>query len=162
MEVGIAYDLRSAYEGTVAGPDDRLEEYDGEGTVRAIADALARLGHTPRLLGGGRGLVEQVLARPPDLVFNIAEGFGTRSREAHVPAVLEMLKVPFTHSDPLTLAVSLDKEICKRLVASAGVPTPRHTVVRAPNEAARVELRYPVIAKPLAEGSSMGIRQRRK
>lgn len=158
MEVGIAYDLRSAFEGTVSGPDDRLEEYDGEGTVQAIAGVLEKLGHRPRPLGGGRALVTEVLSKAPDLVFNFAEGFGTRSREAHVPAVLEMLKVPFTHSDPLTLAVSLDKGICKRLVATAGVPTPRFAVVRSAAFAARVDLPFPVIAKPLNEGSSMGIR----
>lgn len=50
-----------------------------------------------------------MLKAPPELVFNIAEGFGSRSREAHVPAVCELLKVPVTHSDPLTLALSLDK-----------------------------------------------------
>jgi len=158
VEVGIAYDLRSAFEGTVSGPDDRLEEYDGEGTVQAIAGVIEQLGHRPRPLGGGRALVDQLLARAPDLVFNFAEGFGTRSREAHVPAVLEMLKVPFTHSDPLTLAVSLDKGICKRLVATAGVPTPRFAVVGSATEAARIDLPFPVIAKPLNEGSSMGIR----
>ena len=158
MEVGIAYDLRSAYAGSVTGPDDRLEEYDGEGTVQAIAAVIEKLGHTPRPLGGGRPFVEKVLERAPDLVFNFAEGFGTRSREAHVPSVLELLRVPFTHSDPLTLAVSLDKGMCKRLVASAGVPTPRFAVVRSAAEAEHVDLAYPVIAKPLAEGSSMGIR----
>ena len=158
MEVGIACDLRSAFVGTVSGPDDRLEEYDSEGTVQAIASVIEKLGHRPRPLGGGRDLVTEVLARAPDLVVNFAEGFGTRSREAHVPAVLEMLKVPFTHSDPLTLAVSLDKGICKRLVATAGVPTPRFAVVRRADEAARTDLAFPVIAKPVNEGSSMGIR----
>ena len=159
MEIGIAYDLRSAYEGAVAGPDDRLEEYDGEGTVNAIAGVLEKLGHRPRPLGGGKAFVEGVMRRPPGLVFNIAEGFGTRSREAHVPAVLEMLRVPFTHSDPLTLSLSLDKAMCKRVVASAGVPTPAFRVLRAPAEAKSLELAYPVMAKPVGEGSSMGIRK---
>lgn len=158
LEIGIAYDLRSAYEGTVSGPDDRLEEYDSESTVKAIAGVIEKLGHRPRLLGGGRGFVVEILRHPPDLVFNVAEGFGTRSREAHVPAALEMLDIPFTHSDPLTLAVSLEKAICKRLVASAGVPTPRGSVVRSADEPSVGTLTFPLIAKPLNEGSSMGIR----
>jgi len=104
MNIGIAFDLKSEYEGRVDGPDDRLEEYDSTETVDAIARALGSRGHEPILLGSGRAFVERVLARKPDLVFNIAEGFGTRSREAHVPSVCEMLGIPVTHSDPLTLA----------------------------------------------------------
>ena len=81
------------------------------------------LGHKVVLLGDGRPMLERVLADPPDFVFNIAEGHGiSRSREARVPAVMEMLGIPCTGSDPLTLAVTLDKDCTKRLVASDGVP----------------------------------------
>lgn len=166
LTVGIAYDLREDIAGVVSAmgastndrPDDLLEEYDSFSTVQAIAGALEGLGYRPRPLGGGKKLVQALLEDPPDLVFNFAEGFGTRSREAHVPAVLEMLRIPFTHSDPLALAVSLDKGITKRLVASMGVPTPRFAVVKDVVEAEKLELRYPLFAKPVAEGSSMGIR----
>lgn len=175
MDIGIAYDLKSDFStggeptgapfalarGVTEGsaPDDRLEEYDSPATVDAIAAALAAAGHTPRKIGGGRRFVERVLERRPDLVFNIAEGFGTRSREAHVPSVLEMLGVPFTHSDPLTLAVSLDKAMTKVIVEAAGVPTPAFAVVETAGELARLPVEFPVIAKPLFEGSSMGIRR---
>ena len=104
----------------------------------------------------------------PDLVFNFAEGRGIgRSREARVPAVLEMLNIPYTGSDPLTLAVTLDKDCAKRLVAAAGVPTPKWTIVNGDcgttnrdddglnRELERLPL--PVIVKPAFEGSSKGI-----
>jgi D-alanine-D-alanine ligase len=170
MQIGIAFDLKSDFgadtdassDGRVAGPDDRLEEYDSIGTVEAIASALRERGHDAVLLGGGRRFVERLLASPPDLVFNIAEGRGTRSREAHVPAVCEMLGVPVTHSDPLTLAVTLDKAMAKRLAASMGVATPRFAVCHgvADVDAADVaRLVYPLIAKPMFEGSSMGVRR---
>ena len=70
--------------------------------------------------------MRRLLAGPrPDLVWNIAEGQGGgRSREARVPAVLEMLDIPYTGSDPLTLAATLDKDCAKRLVADSGVATP--------------------------------------
>jgi D-alanine-D-alanine ligase len=158
MDVGIAYDLRTDFPDANDGPEDRLEEYDSEATVEAIAQALRANGHTPRRLGGGRALLHEVLGHPPDLVFNIAEGFGTRSREAHVPSVLEMLRIPYTHSDPLTLALTLDKAMAKRVAASAGVPTPPFAVVERVAQAGEIGLRFPVIAKPLYEGSSMGIR----
>ncbi len=162
IEIGIAYDLKPTDEGTALGPEDRFEEYDSESTVQAIAENLRALGYPTRLLGGGRALLETLLSRPPALVFNICEGFGGRSREAHVPALLEMLKVPGTHSDPLTCALTLDKGLAKRVVASAGIPTPAFFVAESAKASAGPGLRFPVIAKPLFEGSSMGIRKSSK
>ena len=124
LDVGIAFDLKSDFGEADVGPsapDDRLEEYDSEQTIDAIAQAINAAGHRARKLGGGRRFLEAMLKAPPELVFNIAEGFGSRSREAHVPAVCELLKVPVTHSDPLTLALALDKGMAKRVVASAGM-----------------------------------------
>src|SRR5947208_14402278 len=160
MDIGIAFDLRSDFALEAGSPVDRLEEYDSPETVEAIATALAANGHRPRLLGGGRRFLEQMLARPPELVFNIAEGWGTRSREAHVPAVCEMLRIPFTHSDPLTLALTLDKPLTKRVAASHGVPTAPFAVVATLDELRAARLPpFPLFVKPAAEGSSMGVRK---
>ena len=161
MRIGLAFDLRAeiARSHGEAGPEDRLEEYDSQETVFAIAEALRADGHEPVLLGGGRAFLTGVLSDAPDLVFNIAEGWGTRSREAHVPAACEMLGIPVTHSDPLALALSLDKAMTKRVVAACGVPTPRFVVAAEPADLARVDFPFPVIAKPLCEGSSMGVRK---
>lgn len=164
LDIGIAADLRPEVK-TRAGaprllPEDRFEEYDSPSTVEALLGALAERGHRGRFLGGGRRFVEELLERPPDLVFNIAEGSGTRSREAHVPAVCEMLGVPFTGSDPLTLAATLDKAVAKRLVASAGIATPRFAVFESAADFGKFgSLGFPCIAKPLREGSSIGIRR---
>jgi D-alanine-D-alanine ligase len=160
MHIGIAYDLRSDFEAPRGGPDDALEEYDSPATIDAIEAALRARGYEVVRLGGGRGFVERVLVAAPELVFTLAEGRGSRSREAHVPAVCEMLGIDCTHSDPLTMAVALDKGVAKRIVAAAGVPTPRSAVVDAEEALARVDLAYPLFAKPLHEGSSMGIRGR--
>jgi D-alanine-D-alanine ligase len=163
LDIGIAADLRpeSGQEDGRGGPcpEDRFEECDSQSTVDAISAALAARGHRPRFLGGGRRFLEELLARPPALVFNIAEGFGSRSREAHVPAVCEMLGIPFTGSDPLTLAATLDKAVGKRLVAAAGLATPRFAVVEDADEIDGLDLGFPAIAKPLREGSSIGIRR---
>ncbi|MBI4615216.1 MAG: D-alanine--D-alanine ligase [Planctomycetes bacterium] len=151
--------MKSDFSAHPDGPEDRFEEYDSEGTVGAIFHALESNGYRARRLGGGRRFVEEALRKPPDLVFNIAEGFGTRSREAHVPSVCEMLRIPYTHSDPLTCAVTLEKAEAKRVVASHGIPTPRFAVVERPEQAEDLPLSFPVISKPLWEGSSMGIRR---
>ena len=160
MRIGIAYDLKSDHEAAPGAPEDALEEFDAPGTIEALERALAAAGHTPERLGAGRAFLARMLADPPDLVFNISEGCGSRSREAHVPAVCEALRVPCTHSDPLTMAVSLDKAVAKRLVASLGIPTARFVVIERVEELALHELPYPLFAKPLYEGSSMGIRKR--
>ena len=127
MRIGIAFDLRPHGVGESQQPDDIHEEYDPPETVAALAGALRALGHDTIDLGGGRGFLERMVARAAadaiDLVFNMAEGYGSRSREAHVPAVCEMLGVAYTHSDPLTLAVTLDKELTKRIAASHGIAT---------------------------------------
>lgn len=160
MEIGLAFDLKSDF-ATPAGdaaPDDLLEEYDSPATVEAVERVLRARGHSVRRLGGGRAFLIAALEAPPALVFNFAEGRGSRSREAHVPAACELLGIAYTHSDPLTMAVALDKAVAKRLVASAGVPTPRFAVVEDLGGLGRVDLEYPLFAKPVAEGSSMGIR----
>lgn len=159
MKIGIAFDLRTDFEARAEGPEDLLEEYDSPETVESIAAALRAAGHAVVLLGGGRAFVERVLREPPELVFNIAEGHGSRSREAHVPAVCELLRIPCTHSDPLTCALTLDKGLAKAVVAAAGLATPRSAVIARPAELAQLALAYPLIAKPLAEGSSIGVRR---
>ena len=159
MNIGIAFDLKTDFESTGKPdePEDLFEEYDSATTVEAIEAALGSRGHQVVRLGGGRRFLTGILETPPDIVFNIAEGRGSRSREAHVPAVCEIVGVPCTHSDPLTMAMTLDKAVAKRIVASLGVPTPRFAVVASESEIEGVDLRFPLFAKPLFEGSSMGI-----
>jgi D-alanine-D-alanine ligase len=159
MEIGLAYNLCSEVTPRATDPEDALAEYDSESTISAIAQALERKGHIVRRLGYGPGLLRGLLDRRPDFVFNIAEGVGGRSREAHVPSVLEMLGIPYTHSDPLTLAASQDTGIAKRIVASHGVATPRFCVVSDARELTELPLCFPLFAKPLFEGSSIGIRK---
>src|SRR5687768_9878262 len=102
MRIGITFDLRSDAPLPSGVPDDFHEEYDSPATVEAVAAVLRDLGHTVELLGDGRPLLERLLRDPPEFVFNFAEGQGIgRSREARVPAVLEMLGIPYTGSDPL-------------------------------------------------------------
>ena len=159
MHIGIAFDLKADRPAAAGLPDDWQEEFDSPATVHAIAAALQARGHTVTELGDGRGLVEKLLANPPDLVFNIAEGEGVgRSREARVPAVCEMLGIPYTGSDPLTLSAALDKDFARRLVASAGVAVPRAVLFPPGEPTSLAGLPFPAIVKPAWEGSSKGIR----
>jgi D-alanine-D-alanine ligase len=163
MRIGITYDLKADLPASADLPDDFQEEFDSPATVAAVAGVLRGLGHEVDLLGNGRPLLERLLADPPDFVFNFAEGHGiARSREARVPAVLEMLGIPYSGSDPLTLAATLDKDCAKRLVASAGVAVPRGRVFLPGDDPDALRwsppLPYTTIVKPAWEGSSKGIR----
>jgi D-alanine-D-alanine ligase len=168
MKIGISYDLKADLPTGDNLPDDFQEEFDSPVTIEAIAAVLRSLGHEVQLLGDGRELLERLLQDPPDFVFNIAEGQGIgRSREARVPAVLEMLGIPHTGSDPLTLAATLDKDVAKRLLHGSGIAVPRGFVfhpdcmtVSTPLDRPDGQLNFPVIVKPAWEGSSKGIRIR--
>jgi len=164
MRIGITFDLKTDEPLPSHLPDDFQEEFDSPVTINAIASVLRSLGHEVVELGDGRAMLEKLLAAPPDFVFNFAEGQGVgRSREARVPAVLEMLAIPYTGSDPLTLAVTLDKDCAKRLVQSAGVTVPRWTMWAPDDDLSGITSRRhlafaPVIVKPAWEGSSKGSR----
>jgi len=157
VRVGLAYNVKPA-DTPDHLPEDAFEEYDSEATVGHIASALAQLGHDVRPLPAGRGFIDAVRNTLPDIVFNIAEGEGGRCREAHVPAVLEMLGIPYVGSDPLTLCVTLDKPVAKRLVEHEGFPTPPFRTFRSVDEFDSVPFPFPVIVKPVFEGSSKGVR----
>ncbi len=141
---------------------DDDEEYDAPETVQALATVLESLGHEVDLLGEGEPMLRRLLGGDrPDLILNFAEGSGCgRSREARVPAVLEMLGVPYTGSDPLSLAVALDKDCAKRLVSASGVATPAWALYDGDFSAVRkalIDVPLPWILKPAFEGSSKGI-----
>jgi D-alanine-D-alanine ligase len=162
MRIGLSYDLKDKVPEPQGKPEDALEEYDSLETVDAIAKAIEAQHHSVVKLGGGREFLNNVMGQRVDLVFNIAEGLGNhRSREAQVPSVLEMLGVPYSGSDPLCLAVSLEKPLAKRLVSFSGVATPRWQVVGDTRQLKEVEwgqFPLPAFAKPAHEGSSKGIR----
>jgi len=160
MRIGLSYDLKSAVTLDTADPEDALEEYDSLETVEIIATALNAAGHSVVMLGGGDEFLENILRQKVDIVFNIAEGRGnSRSRESQVPAVLEMLGIPFTGSDSHCLTVCLDKPLAKKLVAAEGVATPKWCLVNDEAELSNMAWeRFPAIVKPAYEGSSKGIR----
>jgi D-alanine-D-alanine ligase len=168
LRVGIAFDLApSGLSSPIdGGPDDRFEEFDKPETVEAIAAVLRDRGHQVVLLGDGPEFLRSVLNDPPDLVWNIAEGQGVgRCREARVPAALEMLGIPYTGSDPLTLAATLDKDVAKRLVALEVAVPPGLTFQPGVSKRDFFERinrwNFPNVKqmlKPSFEGSSKGIR----
>jgi D-alanine-D-alanine ligase len=162
MRIGLAYDLKASVPLDEDSPEDALEEYDSRETVEIIAAALMAAGHSVVPLGGGGEFLENILRQKVDIVFNIAEGRGnSRSRESQVPAVLEMLSIPYTGSDSHCLTVCLDKPLAKKLVSADGVATPQWRLINDEAELSKVSWKqfpFPAIVKPAYEGSSKGIR----
>jgi D-alanine-D-alanine ligase len=158
MRVGITYNLRKDFPLLPDQPIDAFEEFDAEETIDAIRDVLESKGHIVVKLGGSPDLIGRLAEHRVEIVFNVAEGLRGRSREAHIPALLEFLDIPYTGSDPLTLALTLDKLMAKRVVQSEGIPTPRFKKIETFGDLATVDLSYPLFVKPCYEGSSKGIR----
>lgn len=157
LKIGLVYDLRSQYlaEGF---SDAEVAEFDFDETIEALEQAVAATGHRTDRIGHARSLVARLVAGDRwDMVFNIAEGIKGRSREAQVPAMLDLYGIPYTFSDPLVSALTLDKAMTKRILRDAGLPTAPFAVVVEPADIEKVRLAYPLFAKPVAEGTSKGV-----
>lgn len=162
MRFGVTYDLRSDYRAMGYG-EEETAEFDAEETIAAICDALTALGHVPERIGGVRALTKKLAAGARwDAVFNICEGLKGVSREAQVPALLEAYDIPYVFSDPLTLALCLDKAMTKRVLRDAGVPTAAFALIESEADIAKVDLPFPLFLKPVSEGSGKGVNARSK
>lgn len=160
MKIGLTYDLKSEYlaDGFTR---DQVAELDNPDTIDGIDAALASLGHEVVRIGKIDSLVRRLAQGERwDLVFNIAEGVRGSAREAQIPCLLEAYGIPATFGDALCLALCLDKGLAKRVAGAHGVPTPAFAVVRDADltrENLAPGLEYPLFAKPLAEGSGLGV-----
>lgn len=160
LRIGLCYDFKGDYLAAGFSPEEVME-FDEEETIEALASGLASLGHQPERIGRGLELARRLAAGERwDLVFNFAEGVRGRSREAQVPAICEMYEQPYTFSDPLTCALTLDKALAKRMVRDHGLPTAPFALVERAEDAASVDLQLPLFVKPVAEGSGKGVTRR--
>lgn len=157
LTVGLTFNLSTAQSVPEGAPPDLLAEYDSETTVQAIAGAIRAAGHDVVLIEADPDAYQKLRNLRPDIVFNVAEGLRGTSRETHIPAMLEMLDIPYTGSSILSLALSFDKAAAKKVLAHHGVPTPRFLTVEPGGPIGAHGLRFPLFVKPAREGSSMGI-----
>lgn len=139
-------------------PPDLWTEYDTDETLTAVESALSKRYRVTRVEGDA-AVYGRLQAMRPDLVFNISEGFNGPNRESHIPILCEMLGLPYSGSDALTLGLCLDKSRTKEILAFYRIPTPAFLVTTPPaNNKALKAFPLPAMVKPLREGSSMGIR----
>ena len=159
LRVALLYNSKHSALLAPGSPLDALAEYDSMETVNAIERALQEGGNEVIPLEADLTLLDTLRETRPDICFNIAEGLWGDSREAHVPALLEMLRIPYTGSRVLAQAISLDKAATKHLWRDAGLPTAPFQVFYEENDLLDRHMSFPLFVKPLREGSGMGINE---
>lgn len=155
--IGLCCDIKEDYLKSGFSATDVMD-FEDEETIIGLENTLCDLDHKVERIGNGRELALRLANGDRwDLIFNLAGGLLGRSREAQVPAVCELFAQPYTFSDPLTCALTLDKALAKRVVRDRGLPTAPFEVVSSTAQATAVSLPMPVFLKPVAEGSSKGV-----
>jgi D-alanine-D-alanine ligase len=138
-------------------PPDAFADFDHIETIDSLRAALETDGHTTVFIQADRDLPFALREVKPDICFNIAEGLGGDAREAQVPALLEMLQIPYTGSRVLTNGISLDKTLTKRIWRDRRLPVAPFQEFISGDEALRTELKFPLFVKPAREGTGMGV-----
>jgi len=135
---------------------DTYAEWDSETTILAVKAALAER-HSVTMIEATEEAPQRLLQAQPDIVFNIAEGLRGPSREAQIPAILDMFGIPYTGSDPVTLGICLDKARAKEILSFHQIPNPAFHVITSVEELRGRTIELPSVVKPLHEGSSKGV-----
>ncbi len=156
--VGLTYDLKTDYEFKKDDPPDANAEFDHPSTVAVIASAIEACGFKVKKIGNVASVLEKMDKLGVDIVFNISEGLTGRNRESQVPLLLEMAGIPFVGADALTLSLTLDKIMAKKIFIADGIPTPKFFEVKDTESLANTNhFKFPLIVKPRFEGSSKGL-----
>ena len=137
--------------------EDQWDDLDSTKTILSIVEAVKAGGHDCEFLEGNITLVDTLNKYKPDICFNICEGHFGDGREAQVPAILEMMRIPYTGSKVMTLALTLDKPMTKRILFWHELPTPEFQVFERVDEPLNEDLRFPLFVKPSREGTGMGV-----
>ncbi len=138
-------------------PPDAFADFDHIETIHHIRSAIESDGHETEFLMADENLPFALREYKPDICFNIAEGLGGDAREAQVPALLEMMRIPYTGSRVLTNGISLDKTLTKRIWRDRRLPVAPFQEFIIGDESLRPELNYPLFVKPAREGTGMGV-----
>ncbi len=158
MKIGLTYDLKTDYSPQKDDPPDASAEFDHPDTIRVISKAFETQGFQVKKIGNVSQLLENLDKLNVDMVFNIAEGIIGRNRESQVPLLLEMYGIPFVGADALSLGISLDKIMAKKIFMAEGIPTPKFMEVKTIEGLANLDhMKFPLFVKPRFEGSSKGL-----
>lgn len=167
MRIALLANLKENAPATDTAGADLWDDLDSPETIDAILGALESAGHRAEFFEAAVLPPHNLLARlesyKPELCFNISEGHFGEGREAQVPALLETLRLPYTGSGVLALALALDKPMTKRILHYHELPTPEFQVFGRRDEEINDDLlfgdalKFPLFVKPSREGTGMGV-----
>lgn len=152
MRVGLTFNIKNYHTDPA---DEKSAEWDSPETIDAIISALSSEHQVVPILADQEAY-PKLKKEHLDIVFNVAEGTHGPNREAHIPAMLEFLGLPYTGSDPMSLSACLDKATAKKILLYHGIGTPRFQVIQKLSDVNGLNP-FPAIVKPLWEGSSIGV-----
>ncbi len=141
----------------IDGPADAGAEFDRKETIQDIQSAIESDGHTTVFIPADANLPFALARIRPDICFNISEGIYGDAREAQIPALLELLRIPYTASRVLTNAISLDKTMTKRIWRDKDIPIAAFQEFVTGDEPLSDNLFFPMFIKPASEGTGMGM-----
>ncbi len=122
---------------------------------KQCADALERAGYRVTRIDVDRSIADTLAKLRPDVAFNALHGLG--GEDGTIQGVLEVLRIPYTHSGVLASALAMQKDLAKTVLAAAGVPVAHGLVIDRHEAALRHALEPPYVLKPVREGSSFGV-----
>lgn len=159
MNLGFLYNVRHFYLDVNDYRNQLEADFDDPQTTKIQIKILREMGFKVFPIEANEKAYLKLyrLRKKLDLVFNNAEGIYGKDRELQLPAMMEMLQIPYTGSGPLTQGFSLNKAKAKQVLMSEGIPTAPFQIMDGKNFELNKNLKYPLIVKPIAQGSSMGI-----
>ena len=122
---------------------------------RGCADALEARGYRVSRIDVDRDIAATLARLAPDVAFNALHG--RVGEDGTIQGVLEILRIPYTHSGVLASALAMQKDLAKVVLQAAGVPVAHGLIVDRAEAARRHVLPPPYVLKPINEGSSFGV-----
>src|SRR5579863_4773432 len=119
------------------------------------ADALEAAGYRVTRIDVARDIGAVLAKLRPDVAFNALHG--RVGEDGTIQGVLEILRIPYTHSGVLASALAMQKDLAKTVLSAAGIPVAEGVMVDRRDAARRHVLTPPYVLKPVAEGSSFGV-----
>ena len=159
MNIAFLYNVRHHYPDPKKPQTLREADFDDPETTKLQIEYLRKLGYKIIPIEANEKAYFKLyrLKHKIDLVFNVSEGLHGNDREAQIPAMLEMLQIPYTGSPPLAQAIVLDKSKTKEILIAHKIPTLPYQLLSNRNDRLNKSLKYPLMVKPVSEGSSAGI-----
>jgi len=159
LTIAFLYNTRHTYPDPNDSASQKETDFDDPETIGSICAHLESCGYRLIPIEADEQAYAELYRRRSEigLALNYSMGIHGAARYAHIPAMLEMLQIPYTGSDPLTQGLVMNKAMLEKVLSAAGVPVPRSQLFRAADDKLRQDLPFPLMVKPVAQGSSAGI-----